>query len=281
MIADADGVGDPALVQAEQPGRDTGGGHVAEEGGEMPAVLMDALARPGGEPQAADEVGADRHGCDELLAAHPAHVLTHGKRGRDGHHTRVHDGVLVDVVEVQRVGHGGVHLGRVGRRQPVSETKDRALRSATPLQHQVPHLGHAGLATTRPRATPKKSRTWSLVMLTTSGGRSSYRTLRKLATNDWVASGRVASVGAGLLCHSVLSSGSRSQTPRRAHIKSGLESGKCRLTAWSSGPSRLLMSAAASTSSSPVSWARSGEKEPTATMHPTTRQPSAMSGVAT
>ena len=134
------------LVQAQQAGGHDGRGHVAVERGEVPAVLVDVLARPGRQAQAADEVGAQRDGGDELPAAHPAHVLAHRQGRGDGDHPRVHDGVLVDVVEVEGVGHGGVHLGGVRRRELVAPAQDAALRGAAPLQHQVPHLGHPGFA---------------------------------------------------------------------------------------------------------------------------------------
>ena len=83
---------------------------------------------------------------DELAAAHPAHVLAHGESRGDGDHPRMHDGVLVDVVEVERVRHGGVHLSGVRRGDPVAPPQDAALRGAPPLEHQIPHLGHAGFA---------------------------------------------------------------------------------------------------------------------------------------
>ncbi len=100
------------------------GGHVSVESGQVPPVWMGALARPGGQTAAADEVGAQGHSRDELTAAHAPHVLGHGQRRGDGDHSRMHDGVFVDVVEIERVRHGGVHLRGVGRGHPVAPAKD-------------------------------------------------------------------------------------------------------------------------------------------------------------
>ena len=195
----------------------------------MPPVLVDALARPGGQAQPADEVGAERHGGDELAAAHPAHVLAHGQGGGDGDHPRVHDGVLVDVVEVEGMGHGGVHLGGVRRRQLVAPAQDAALRGAAPLQHQVPHLAHSGLHGTA-QSDPEEVEHLVLGRLhhfrragPCSGGP------RKLATNNCVASGTLASIG--WLSWRPFFAGAILERPDRPMITQRPESGKCRLTA--------------------------------------------------
>ncbi len=71
VVADPDCIGYACLIEAQQASGHTGGGHVAEQGGEVPPVLVDALARPGGQAKPGDEVGADGEGRDELLAADP------------------------------------------------------------------------------------------------------------------------------------------------------------------------------------------------------------------
>ena len=156
----------------------------------------------------------------------PTYSLIAERRG-DRDHPRMHDGVLVDVVKVEGVGHGGVDLRRVRRREPVAEAQYPALRSPAPFQHQISHLADPGFTGPAERDTEEVEH---LVLGDADhlGGQVLVPDAVEIG-DEQLSSVGMRVLGAGW-CHTVFFLPDRSRANSTHYINSGLESGKCRLT---------------------------------------------------
>ena len=105
----------PGRVKPEHAPGENGRGDRSQHAGGMKAVIVKPSGRHAAEPAVELVAGRDQHDGFPAARAHP---FAEGKRGRHHRRAAVHDGFVVGVVEVLRVGLGAVRERRGRRRSP-------------------------------------------------------------------------------------------------------------------------------------------------------------------
>jgi hypothetical protein len=137
----ADGVAEPAGIQAEQFSGDNGRRDGADDAGRMETAPVKAARRGAADPAA--RLGARHHGREHGLPIRPQR-LAERQSGGDDRPADMDDRFIVGVVVVEGVGERAVGDRGGGGRGPVAETEDTAFVAVAEAKRRFPHGRAAG-----------------------------------------------------------------------------------------------------------------------------------------